>query len=65
MNGYFDNAATTYRKPEGMYEFISEYMSSYGANVGRGEYNTAMTSGKLVSDTRNKLLVRCTISFWI
>ena len=56
MNGYFDNAATTYKKPEGMYEFISEYMSSYGANVGRGEYNTAMTSGKLVSDTRNKLL---------
>ncbi len=56
IKGYFDNAATTYRKPEGMYEFIADYMSSYGANVGRGEYNTAMTSGKLVSDTRNKLL---------
>ena len=56
INGYFDNAATTYRKPEGMYGFIADYMSSYGANVGRGEYNTAMTSGKLVSDTRNKLL---------
>lgn len=56
INGYFDNAATTYRKPEGMYAFISEYMTSYGANVGRGEYSTAMTSRKLISDTRNKLL---------
>lgn len=54
--GYFDNAATTYRKPEGMYGFIAEYMSSYGANVGRGKYNAAMTSGKLVADTRSKLL---------
>lgn len=56
MDGYFDNAATTYRKPEGMYEFIAQYMSSYGANVGRGEYNTSLKSGQLVSDTRAKIL---------
>ena len=56
MNGYFENAATTYKKPEGMYSFISKYMSSYGANVGRGGYGASLTSGKLVVDTRNKLL---------
>ena len=56
MKGYFDNAATTHRKPEGMYTFIAEYMSTYGASVGRGAYKTALTSGKLVADTRSKLL---------
>ena len=35
MNGYFDNAATTYKKPEGMYAFIADYMTSYGARYTR------------------------------
>lgn len=56
MNGYFDNAATTYKKPDGMYAFAAKYMSSYGANVGRGDYEQSLTSGKLVSETRSKLL---------
>ena len=56
MNGYFDNAATTYKKPEGMYAFIADYMTSYGANVGRGSYDVSRISGKLVADTRAKVL---------
>lgn len=56
MNGYFDNAATTYRKPEGMYDHMSNYMSSFGANVGRGSYESSIKSGLVVAETRKQLL---------
>ena len=56
IKGYFDNAATTYRKPEGMYEYMSNYMMSFGANVGRGAYESSIKSGLLVADTRKMLL---------
>lgn len=56
IKGYFDNAATTYKKPDGMYEYISQVMYDCGANVGRGEYDASMQSGKVVADTRKYLL---------
>ena len=56
MIGYFDNAATTYIKPDGMYEYMADFMVSNGANVGRGIYNSAVTSSKIVSDTRTNIL---------
>lgn len=56
MNGYFDNAATTYRKPAGMYEYISEYMLQYGANVGRGGYESSRRGGTILFEMRSKLL---------
>lgn len=56
MNGYFDNAATTYEKPKGMYEYISEYMLRYGANVGRGGYEASMRGSAILSETRLELL---------
>ena len=56
MIGYFDNAATTYKKPDGMYEYMADFMVSNGANVGRGIYNSAVTSSKIVSDTRTNIL---------
>lgn len=56
MIGYFDNAATTYKKPDGMYEYMSNYMLSCGANVGRGSYESSITSGKLVAETRSNIL---------
>ena len=56
MIGYFDNAATTYRKPEGMYEYMADFMVSNGANVGRGIYNSAVISSKIVADTRINIL---------
>ena len=56
MIGYFDNAATTYEKPDGMYEHMADFMVSNGANVGRGMYNSAITSSKIVADTRTSIL---------
>ncbi len=56
MNGYFDNAATTYKKPEGMYEYISNYMLQYGANIGRGSYEASVRGCAVLSETRSKLL---------
>ena len=56
MVGYFDNAATTYKKPNRMYEYISDYMLHYGANVGRGEYDISLRSSGIVAETREKIL---------
>lgn len=56
MIGYFDNAATTYKKPTGMYEYMADYMLQHGANVGRGGYEDSMRGGAIVSETRTKLL---------
>ena len=56
MEGYFDNAATSYKKPAGMYEFIADYMKQYGANIGRGRYESSKRGSAVLSETRNKLL---------
>ena len=56
MIGYFDNAATTYKKPTDMFEYMADYMLHHGANVGRGGYEASMRGGAIVSETRTKLL---------
>lgn len=53
--GYFDNAATTYVKPPKLYEYVAQYMQENGANVGRGEYASTITAGKLIQETRGML----------
>lgn len=54
--GYFDNAATTLIKPQGMYQYVADYMLNYGSNVSRGEYAMAKSAGKIVRETRDLLL---------
>ena len=54
--GYFDNAATTLMKPQGMYQFVADYMQNYGANASRGNYATAKSAGKIIRETRDLLL---------
>ena len=58
---YFDNAATTYPKPEQVYKFMDEFYRNCGANVGRGAYKLAQTASKLVAETREliKELLHC------
>lgn len=53
---YFDNAATTYPKPEGVYQFIDSFYREYGVNVGRGQHKLASKAAALVADTRKMLL---------
>ena len=50
---YFDNAATTYPKPEIVYNFMDEFYRKSGANAGRGNYNIAKGANKLLEETRN------------
>lgn len=58
---YFDNAATTFPKPDSVYTFMDQYYRANGASAGRGSYEKAMSVGQLVSDTRFRLqkLLNC------
>ena len=58
---YFDNAATTYPKPDDVYSFMNEFYRQCGGNVGRGDYGIAKSAGALVADTRTHLqeLLHC------
>ena len=53
---YFDNAATTFPKPEVVYQFMDSFYRNYGVNIGRGSYDTAITASSVMEDTRNLLL---------
>lgn len=58
---YFDNAATTYPKPEVVYEYMDRFYRINGANAGRGHYELAQSAGVLISETREliKELLHC------
>ena len=38
---YFDNAATSYPKPDEVYDFMDKFYRNYGGNAGRGSYKLA------------------------
>lgn len=50
---YFNNAATTFPKPEEVYSFVDKFYRESGVNSGRGQNNSA---SKLTQDTRNLML---------
>jgi cysteine desulfurase family protein len=52
---YFDNAATTYPKPECVYDAINKGMREYSFNAGRGSYRTAQSTYKMIEETRKKI----------
>ena len=58
---YFDNAATTYPKPECVYTFMDQFYRQNGGNAGRGHYSIAQSAGKLILDTRKRIqeLLHC------
>jgi len=58
---YFDNAATTFPKPQSVYDYMDKFYRSDGVNTGRGQYSLAQAAAELVSDTRQKLqqLLHC------
>lgn len=53
---YFDNAATTFPKPEQVYTLTDKFYREYGVNVGRGQHKLAFAASKLVEETRKLLL---------
>ena len=56
MIAYFDNAATTFPKPEEVYQFIDQFYRTCGVNVGRGQHKLASKASKLVQETRDSVL---------
>lgn len=53
---YFDNAATTYPKPEEVYSFMDTFYRECGVNVGRGQHKLAAKANALMEETRILLL---------
>jgi cysteine desulfurase family protein len=49
---YFDNAATTFPKPNVVYDAIMTAMKEYGANPGRSGHKLALKAGRGVYETR-------------
>lgn len=49
---YFDNAATTFPKPECVYDYMDRFYRTCGGSAGRGQYESAQSVGALVAETR-------------
>ena len=49
---YFDNAATTYPKPECVYTAADECLRNFGVNAGRGTYKAARQASEEIQRTR-------------
>lgn len=58
---YFDNAATTYPKPEVVYSYMDMFYRSNGASAGRGKYGASVSAGALIAETRHLIqdLMHC------
>ncbi|TDA69882.1 MAG: aminotransferase class V-fold PLP-dependent enzyme [Clostridia bacterium] len=49
---YLDNAATSYPKPEAVYQAVYDYMRLVGASAGRGSYQRALEADEVVYRAR-------------
>jgi cysteine desulfurase / selenocysteine lyase len=54
-NYYFDNAATTWPKPEPVYGFMDTFMRNHGVNPGRAGHQMAIEAEAMVGETRRML----------
>ncbi len=52
---YFDNAATSFPKPEAVHQAMSRYAREIGASAGRGAYREAIESGEIIYETRKRI----------
>jgi len=53
---YFDNAATTFPKPECVYDGVDKFNRNFAMNVNRGKYKQSFKAGQIINETRNLLL---------
>ena len=53
---YLDNAATTFPKPEAVYQALDRANRNAAVNAGRGSYALAEQAKQLIEDTRGLLL---------
>jgi selenocysteine lyase/cysteine desulfurase len=52
---YLDNAATSYPKPDRVYDFMCEFYKSHGVNPGRSGFDAALEAEQMVFGTRKML----------
>lgn len=52
---YFDNAATTFPKPQCVYDAVNEGMKNFSFNAGRGSYSVATNTFNMITSTREKI----------
>jgi len=52
---YFDNAATSWPKPEHVYSYMMEFYRATGVNPGRSGFDLAMEAGSLLDRLRLRL----------
>ena len=52
---YLDNAATTFPKPEAVYNSMMDCMKNYCANPGRAGHKLAMKAAREIYDTRENI----------
>jgi cysteine desulfurase family protein len=53
---YLDNAATTFPKPQRVYDFMHEFYQRSGVNPGRSGYDAALETEEMVLGTRKMLM---------
>ena len=61
---YLDNAATTFPKPESVYDAMDRANREYAVNAGRGSYKAAREANRIITETKQQLrnLVKADIS---
>ena len=52
---YFDNASTSWPKPEAVYSFMDSFLRSHGVNPGRSGYQLAVEAEHMIEETRRLL----------
>ena len=52
---YFDNSATSFPKPESVYQSVEKAVRFYGANPGRGGHRMAVEASKAIYEAREKV----------
>lgn len=52
---YLDNGATSFPKPQEVYEFMDHFYRNFGVNPGRSGYDLCLEAGSMVEETRKML----------
>lgn len=53
---YFDNAATTFPKPDCVYDAVNECMRNFGVNAGRGSYSLSRKASGIIDELRKEII---------
>ncbi len=53
---YLDNSATSFPKPEAVYDFMREFYCEHGVSPGRSGFDASIQTEEMVSETRRMLM---------